>query len=166
MSVPEPARGPDQDEERALARLERARPTSAAVHGALHAAARAAALSEAAATRDTSLSERQRLALAFDTWRAVHMLVHRSPHRDDPALARSRQWDRVRLLYEGVGQPELDAWIGLQVEVARNRERGLPDHRPRRDGPTFLVLLEHVANRKRKAHALLRWAIAAEAGGI
>ncbi|MEQ1712039.1 MAG: hypothetical protein ABL908_11640, partial [Hyphomicrobium sp.] len=69
--------------------------------------------------------------------------------------------DRVRDL----GESELLDWVLLQVDVARNLEKGVQDMRPRKNGPTFLVMLEYVANRKRKALAILKWVKAAEREG-
>jgi len=107
--------------------------------------------------------ERQALQLA--KWRAIHIFLHKTPYRDRPGLSRSQQWsaalDRIRELHE----TELIDWVVLQVEVARNLERGVQDMRPRKNGPTFLVMLEHVANRKRKALAVLKWMRAADRDG-
>ncbi len=101
----------------------------------------------------------------FRKWRLIHKLVHGQPFRDRRRIPRSAQWsealDRVRELRD----TELIDWVGLQIEVARNIEKGVRDLRPRKGGPTYLVLLEYVANRKRKALAVLHWAEAAEAEG-
>jgi hypothetical protein len=60
---------------------------------------------------------------------------------------------------------ELIDWLALQIEVAANLERGVQDMRPRDPGPTWAVALEYVANRKRKALAVLHWAQAASKEG-
>lgn len=91
--------------------------------------------------------------------------MYQSPFRDRPGIKRSDQWRSVLDRVRGLNEPELVDWVMLQVEVASNRERGLPDMRPRKNGPTFLVLLEYVANRKRKALALRKWAISADREG-
>ncbi|KAB2919290.1 MAG: hypothetical protein F9K29_06655 [Hyphomicrobiaceae bacterium] len=151
--------------ERLLARLEaRRRPTRAEL--AAHVAEiRAAVAQEAAARSVSGLPERERYQLQLAKWRAIHRFVYQTPYRDRAGIKRSDQWravlDRVRLL----GEPELIDWVALQIEVAGNREKGLPDMRPRKNGPTFVVLLEYVANRKRKCLALLKWAIGAEREG-
>ena len=152
--------------ERLLARLDaRQRPAPSRI-AALAAEVRAAVARETArrpAPNAPSDLERHELHLA--TWAAIHRFVHLTPYRDRPGIKRSDQWravlDRVRSLQE----PELIDWVILQIEVAGNREKGVPDMRPRKNGPTFIVLLEYVANRKRKALALLKWAIGAEREG-
>lgn len=105
------------------------------------------------------------LEAAFRKWQLVHRLVRAAPFRDRAGVPRSRQWraalDRVRALRE----PELIDWVCLQAEIAGNIERGVQEMRPRKGGPTCLVLLEHVANRKRKALAVLHWARAAARDG-
>ena len=110
-------------------------------------------------------SEIARRDAQFRKWQLIHKLVHGHPFRDRRRISRSAQWtealDRVRDL----GDTELIDWLGLQIEVARNIEKGIQDLRPRKGGPTYLVLLEYVANRKRKALAVLHWAQAAETEG-
>ena len=151
--------------ERLLARLEaRPRPTRADL--AAHVAEIRAAIARETATGSIpGVPERERYQLQLAKWRAIHRFVYQTPYRDRAGIKRSHQWraalDRVR----GLGEPELIDWVALQVEVAGNREKGLPDMRPRKNGPTFVVLLEYVANRKRKALALLKWAIGAEQEG-
>ena len=97
------------------------------------------------------------LTARFNSCRAVHRYVHAQPYHDDLDKARSSQWQVVLARFSSLGDHELTEWLALQVEVATNIERGLPDHRPRKDGPTFLILLEFVANQKRKALAILHW---------
>lgn len=151
--------------ERLLARLEARRRLTPSELMALTRDVRASVAREAAigSTRDASDAERYQWQLA--KWRAIHRFMYQSPFRDRPGIKRSDQWRSVLDRVRGLGEPELVDWVMLQVEVASNRERGLPDMRPRKNGPTFLVLLEYVANRKRKALALLKWAISADREG-
>lgn len=161
MTAPAATCGLDAGERRALERLERAARLPAAHRAALVVSARLSRTTATAGERGAPSSERQRSELELERWQALHRLAHRSAWRDDPALPRSRQWASARARFAGLEDRELDGWIALQEEVAANRERGISDLRPRRDGPTFLVLLEYVANRKRKAKAVLDWARAA-----
>ncbi len=94
---------------------------------------------------------------------AVHRLVHAQPFHDDQAQLRSDQWREVLQRFIDLKDAELTDWLALQIEVAQNIERGIPDTRPRKDGPTFLILLEFVANQKRKALAILHWFDGAQA---
>lgn len=107
----------------------------------------------------------ERHALHLAKWRAIHNYLHKTPYRDRPGIRRSQQWVAVVDRIRDLGETELIDWVLLQVDVARNLEKGVQDMRPRKNGPTFLVMLEHVANRKRKALAILKWVKAAERDG-
>lgn len=106
-----------------------------------------------------------RCELQLRKWRLIHKHVHGHPFRDRPRTCRSEQWrdaaDRVRDLFE----PELLDWALEQAEVARNIERGVQDLRPRKCGPCHKQLLGYANNRKRKALALYKWALAAGEAG-
>ena len=101
--------------------------------------------------------EAARLKAGYNAYSAVHRFIHAQPYHDDPSIARSAQWRQVLARFEDLGDDELNEWLKLQIDVAENIEAGIPDYRPRKDGPTFLILLEFVANRKRKALAILHW---------
>lgn len=101
--------------------------------------------------------EAAQLTASYNTSSAVHRFIHAQPYHDDPAIARAAQWHEVLARFKDLGDEELNDWLRLQIEVAANIEAGIPDHRPRKDGPTFLIMLEFVANRKRKALAVLHW---------
>lgn len=109
---------------------------------------------------DTEPHERQ-----LAVWRAIHLYLYATPYRDRQRPKRSDQWREVMPRIRDLGERELIDWVALQAEVASNREKGIPDMRPRKNGPTFLVLLEYVANRKRKALAIVKWMRAADAEG-
>lgn len=109
---------------------------------------------------DTGPHERQ-----LAVWRAIHLYLHAVPFRDRQRIKRSDQWREVLPRVRDLGESELIDWVALQAEVAANRERGIPDMRPRKNGPTFLVMLEYVANRKRKAMAIVKWMRAADTEG-
>ncbi len=103
--------------------------------------------------------------IEFDKWRLIHKLVHATPFRTRKHLARSQQWREVVPYARSIGEIEVLEWIILQVEVAQNLERGIQDLRPRKNGPCHGLLLEYVADRKRKAHAVLHFAIAEDEKG-
>ncbi len=115
-------------------------------------------------TRPADASVELRRA-TFDKWRLVHHWTRHHPYRDNPRQSRPDQWraalDHFRPLRDG----ELIDWLLLQIDVATNLTRGVQDMRPRDPGPTWLVTLEYIANRKRKALAVLHWAEAAEKEG-
>jgi hypothetical protein len=121
---------------------------------------REAALQESAGADDVELRR-----ASFGKWRLIHDWVRRQPYRDRALRRRSDIWrealERLRVLRDA----ELIDWLALQIEVAAHLENGVQDMRPRDPGPTWIVTLEYVANRKRKALAVLHWAEAAEKDG-
>lgn len=146
--------------------LEASRRVPPSERGPLLAATRAAvAAADAVKARRPKASDRQLCEAELARWRAVHRYVHLSPYRDRAHPKRSEQWRDVLHRVRDIGEQELIDWVALQVEVAANREKGIPDMRPRKNGPTVLVMLEYVGNRKRKALAMLKWAIGAEQHG-
>ena len=74
-------------------------------------------------------------------------------------------WREALERFRPLRDSEFIDWLALQIEVAANLEKGVPDMRPRDPGPTWIVALEYVANRKRKALAVLRWSEAASRDG-
>lgn len=147
------------DEEAELERLlEKLRPPpdEAAELAGLHAAVAAERREKERGVHDASLA-----AAEFDKWRQIHKYVHARPFRLDGETFRSAQWRDVAARCAPIGDGELDNWLALQIEVAQNREQGIPDYRIRRDGPCFLILLEFVGNKKRTALAVLHWTKAA-----
>lgn len=148
-----------------LARLE-ARPRLAPAQiKALVADTRAAVMRERQCRSLPHTLDIERHALHLAKWRAVHNFMHKTPYRDRPGQSRSQQWSAVADRIRDLGEQDLLDWVLLQVDVARNLEKGVQDMRPRKNGPTFLVMLEYVANRKRKALAILKWVKAAERDG-
>jgi hypothetical protein len=133
--------------------------------------ARRLAAIHAALDAETALRERPgipgldfyRASLA--KWRLARRWLRDDPYRDRAAAPRSTQWREALGRLRPARDPELIEWLVLQAEVARNLERGIQDMRPRKGGPTWLVVCEYLANRERKAIALLRWAEAAAAEG-
>ena len=126
---------------------------------------RSIVLNERRVIAETSGADSARYSAQLETWRALQRYLHRTPFRDRAGLKRSEQWRSVLDRVRDLGQQELVDWVVLQVEVAGNREKGIPDMRPRKNGHAFLVMLEYVSNRKRKATALLKWALEAEREG-
>lgn len=148
-----------------LARLE-ARPRLAPAQvKALVAETRLAVERERACRSQPHTLDIERHALHLAKWRAIHNFLHKTPYRDRPGARRSQQWSAVVDRVRDLGEQELLDWVLLQVDVAKNLEKGVQDMRPRKNGPTFLVMLEYVANRKRKALAVLKWVKAAERDG-
>lgn len=116
------------------------------------------------AQRTAPVPERERTGLQHRKWRLLHKIVHGNPFQVSDRLPRHEQWMRVRdHVWRTIGEWEMIDWLNLQIEVARNIAAGIQDLRPRKDGSCHEVLLEYVANRKRKALAIHHWAIAAEA---
>ncbi len=102
---------------------------------------------------------------SFEKWRLIHEWTRHHPFRDDPRAGRSEQWRAALTRLGDLRDGELIDWLALQIEVAAHLENGIQDLRPRDPGPTWLVTLEYVGNRKRKALAVLHWAEAAEKDG-
>lgn len=111
-------------------------------------------------------SDLERADARFQKWRLIHKFIHHHPYRDRALAARSEQWRDVLERVRDLGDGELIEWVCLQIDVARNLEQGIQDMRPRKNGPTYLVMLEYVENRKRKALAVLHWAEAGERDGV
>lgn len=104
--------------------------------------------------------------LDFEKWRLIHKYVHDHPFATRQRSARSEQWREAANRVRDLGEPELLDWTLLQAEIAGNLERGIQDLRPRKNGPCHCLVLEYVANRKRKALAVLRFAQASEEEGV
>ena len=102
---------------------------------------------------------------SLEKWRLLHVWTRRHPYRDRRQLRRSDAWREALEHFHPLREPELIDWLALQIEVAANRENGVPDMRPRDPGPTWIVTLEYVGGRKRKALAVLHWAEAAKTEG-
>jgi hypothetical protein len=106
-----------------------------------------------------ALSAEEQAAFQVRKWRIIHKFIHANPFHVSDTLPRSEQWRRVlRHLKQSVDEAELTDWLIIQVDVAANIESGIRDLRPRRSEPCFELVLEYVANRKRKALAILKWA--------
>ncbi len=107
-----------------------------------------------------------RQELEFEKWRLIHKQVHQHPFTLPARLARSAQWREAANRIRELGEIELLDWTLQQAEIADNLERGIQDLRPRKNGPCHALVLEYVANRKRKALAVLRFAKAGADGGL
>ncbi len=99
---------------------------------------------------------------SFEKWRLLQRWTRHRPYRDRTRAKRSDVWREALDRFRPLRDCELIDWLALQVEVAANIEKGVSDMRPRDPRPTWLATLEYVANRKRKALAVLRWARAAQ----
>jgi len=111
------------------------------------------------------VSYREAQTREFNKWRLIHKYVHSTPFATRKTIKRSEQWKAVAVLVRDLGEIEVLDWVLLQSQVAHNLERGIQDMRPRKNGPCHPLLLEYVADRKRKAHAILHFAIAGESNG-
>ncbi len=111
------------------------------------------------------LSQVQIQDLEFQKWRLIHKRVHGAPFPNSPRLKRSDQWRAALEPIRDIKEPEVLDWAIVQVEIASNLERGIPDMRPRKNGPCHPLVLEYVANRKRKALAVLHFTKASEEQG-
>ncbi len=98
---------------------------------------------------------------SFEKWRLLERWTRDRPYRDRARAKRSDVWREALERFRPSRDCELIDWLGVQVEVAANIEKGAPDMRPRDPRPTWLATLEYVSNRKRKALAVLHWARAA-----
>lgn len=91
-------------------------------------------------------------------WRAIHRYLRDNPFLVSETPPRADQWRKVLLhVRTTIGEPELVDWLTQQINIAENLAKGVRDLRPRKNGPAYDVFMEWVANRKRKAHAILRW---------
>lgn len=152
--------------ERRIARLEAQRRPTKSELAAMVAEVRRIVADERRVVSETSGGDSARYQAQLETWRAIQRYMHKTPFRDRAGLKRSDQWRSVLDRVRDLDQTELIDWVALQIEVACNREKGIPDMRPRKNGHAFLVMLEYVNNRKRKALALLKWALEAEREGF
>jgi hypothetical protein len=107
-----------------------------------------------------------RQQLEFEKWRLIHKQVHRQPFTLAARLTRAAQWREAANRIRDLGEVELLDWTLQQAEIADNLERGIQDLRPRKNGPCHALVLEYLANRKRKALAVLHFAKAGEDGGL
>ena len=104
--------------------------------------------------------------LEFEKWRLIHKQVHQHPFTLAARLARAAQWREAANRIRDLGEVELLDWTLQQAEIADNLERGIQDLRPRKNGPCHALVLEYLANRKRKALAVLRFAKDGEDDGL
>lgn len=100
----------------------------------------------------------ERVALRFEKWRRIHKFVHAHPFDVSRTALRSDQWREALTHVRDLDEIELIDWVLLQAEVADNLQKGIQDMRPRKNGPCHHVLMEYVANRKRHARAVLKFA--------
>ncbi|MFN3077591.1 MAG: hypothetical protein ABT940_12045 [Alphaproteobacteria bacterium] len=123
-------------------------------------------LREIEAGQDMATPVLDRAILQCHKWGLIHKIIREHPFRVPETLPRSEQWRRVReYLSSALGEPELVAWLGDQIEIASNLERGIQDLRPRSNAPCHTVVLRYTAGRERKANAVHEWALAAVEGG-
>ncbi len=104
---------------------------------------------------------------AHRKWQQIHRYVQRIPFRDDPAAARPAQWQQALAKIRVLDDLDLIEWVQTRVDDARTQAirdaKGLAE--PRRIEPVYIVLLRHIAGKKRQARAHLRWAREAAENG-
>lgn len=104
---------------------------------------------------------------AHRKWQQMHRYVQRIPFRDDPAATRVARWQVAMAKIRVLDDLDLIDWVQSRIDDARTQavreQKGLAE--PRRTEPVYLVLLRHIAGRKRQARAQLRWAREAAANG-
>ncbi len=106
-----------------------------------------------------SISYHEQVEAQFQRWRLIHKYFHKNPFQVSETPPRAEQWGKVLdHIKKTVADPELVDWLIVQKEVAENIAAGIRDLRPRRSEPCYELLLGYVANRKRKALAVLHWA--------
>ncbi len=123
-------------------------------------------LDRQAALGDNEDAYLARQELEFEKWRLIHKQMHQHPFTLPSRLARSAQWREAANRIRDLGEVELLDWTLQQAEIAHNLERGIQDLRPRKNGACHALVLEYVANRKRKALAVLHFAKAGENDGL
>ncbi len=153
------------DEAKFLRMSAGARAFSRSEAGAFEQDLRRARAREAAAQADPASADVELRRASFEKWRLIHHWARHHPYRDSPRVRRPDQWRDALKRFRPLRDSELIDWLALQIEVAINLARGVQDMRPRDPGPTWLATLEYVANRKRKALAVLHWAEAAAKDG-
>jgi len=104
------------------------------------------------------LGEAARADLQLRKWRSIHKYLHDNPFHVREALPRQEQWRRVLAhLKDATADKTLLDWLAQQLEIAANLASGIQDLRPRKNGPCYGLVLEFVANQKRKALAVMHW---------
>lgn len=98
----------------------------------------------------------------YKKWQIIHKYVQRIPFQDDPELSRAQNWLAVRKIVLKIEELELIEWVDMKVDSAIRHSNMSKGMEAKQAGPTFLVLLNNVASRKRKAHASLNWSQTAQ----
>lgn len=92
-------------------------------------------------------------------WQAIHRYVQAIPYRDREGVPRSRQWQQAMTAARDIGDLDLIEWVHLKINTALSLEHsGRNTAAAHRAGATYLVFLNTVAGRKRRARASLSWA--------
>lgn len=160
---PDPARDESQEEleRRIAATRPQTRSEQAAALARIH-----AAIDEETRLKETPQGPDSTLHRAgLAKWRLLADWVARNPYRDRQTASRSAHWRTALELMRPLHDTELIDWVALQGEITGNLEKGIPDMRPRKGGPTSLLVLEFAVKRARKAEALLQWAESAAREG-
>jgi hypothetical protein len=103
--------------------------------------------------------------LQVEKWDLIDKQLRSRPFIVSPVHKRSAQWRETANKIRDLRELELLDWTLLQAEIADNHQRGIQDLRPYKRGDCYEILLEYVANRKRKAQAVLQFAEQADKHG-
>ena len=98
-------------------------------------------------------------------WQLIHRYVLRTPFHSEPGAPRAQQWQGVLGRVREIGDLDLIEWVIEQADTAIAKARTEPARLAETAIPTYLLLLRHVASRKRQARAQLRWAKDADKSG-
>jgi hypothetical protein len=92
-------------------------------------------------------------------WQAIHRYIQAVPFRDREGQVRSGQWQQAMAVVRPLGDFDLIEWVHLKIDTSLRLEQSRRGTAAvQRAGPTYLVLLNTVASRKRRARAALSWA--------
>lgn len=100
-------------------------------------------------------------------WQLIHRYVLLHPFLDDATAPRVRQWQAALGRIRDIGDLDLIEWVLAQADTALAKAKARSGASDVTDAslPTYLLLLRHVAARKRQARAQLKWARDAEQSG-
>jgi hypothetical protein len=104
--------------------------------------------------------------LELEKWTLIYKHLRGQPFATDARLSRAEQWREAADQVRDLRELELLDWVIQQAEIAQNLERGIRDLRPRKDGPCHPLILDYVADRRRKAKAVLDFAQAGANEGL
>jgi hypothetical protein len=106
---------------------------------------------------DSEESHLRQRRLQYEKWRLILQYLRARSLPKPPAAKRSEQWRAMLEATRELLDRDVSEFICLQMEIARNHEKGVRDLRPARRGDVREALLEFVHMRERKALRNLEW---------